>query len=174
MSLTGTITDLTIPLADYPHVRDDASLRDVYAKLHAVCGPAQFFRTVLVLDAHERLVGVLGFRDLLHALLPDYLRQEARGYQGVSGDISALSLLWQEDCAEQVRSAHRIPVREHISPVPATLAPDDPIAKAVFLFATISTRILPVVDGKTLIGVVRLIDVLDEVTVEVLSEGGAA
>lgn len=174
MSLTGTIRELTIPLDDYPHVRDDASLRDVYAKLHASCGPAQFFRTVLVLDEKRRLVGVLGFRDLLHALLPDYLRQEARGYQGRSGDISALSLLWQEDCAEQVRNAHRIPVRQHVAPVPATLAPDDPIAKAVFLFATHSTRILPVVDGKQLLGVVRLIDVLDEVTIEVLSETGGA
>ncbi len=108
----------------------------------------------------------MGFQDLL----PDYLRQEARGFQGRQADIGALSLLWQEDCAEQVRHAHRIPVRAHVALVPATLAPDDPVAKAVFLFATIPTRILPVVADKRLIGVVRLIDVLDEVTVEALSE----
>lgn len=174
MSLTGTVSEIAIPLADYPHVRDDVSLRDVYAHLHATCGPAKYFRTVLVLDSKDRLVGVLGFSELLHALLPDYLRQEARGYQGRAADISALSLLWQEDCAEQVRNAHRIMVRDHVAPVPATLAPDDPMSKAVFLFATIPTRILPVIDGKKLVGVVRLIDVLDEVTVEVLSERGAA
>ena len=67
------------------------------------------------------LLGSLGLKDLLHALLPDYLRLGSTHYQGSSQDISALAVLWQEDCAEQCRQAHRILARDHVSPVPATI-----------------------------------------------------
>ncbi len=170
MSLSETVSSLMIPLADYPHVRDDASLRDVYAQLHASCGSAELFRSVLVLDARDRVIGMLGLKDLLHALLPDYLRGKSRRFEGAGDDISALALLWQEDCAEQIRAAHKIVARDHVTPLPKPIAAEDPLSKAVFLFATMPVNILPVANGNKLIGVLRLVDVLDEVTIEVLSE----
>lgn len=170
MPMTGTVRDLAIPLADYPHVGEGASLRDVYAKLRASCSSAELFRSVLVLDARERLLGMLGLKDMLHALLPDYLRQDPTHYQGTAGDISGLALLWQDDCTEQLHKAQGILARDHVTPVPAIIGPGDPLSKAVFLFASIPVNILPVVEEKRLTGVLRLVDVLDEVTIEVLSE----
>jgi CBS domain-containing protein len=170
MSIDGTVRDLAVPLAEYPHVRGDANLRDVFAKLHASSGAAELFRNILVLDDKDRLIGMLGLKDLLHALLPEYLRHGSTHYQGTSQDISALAVLWEEDCAEQCRQAHKIFARDHASPVPATIASDAPLSKAAFLFATTPVNILPVVDGKQLTGVLRLVDVFDEVVIEVLSE----
>lgn len=169
MTSTGTVSDFTIPLADYPHVRSDATLRDVYAKLHATCDSAKLFRSVLVLDDQDRLVGMLGLKDMLHALLPDYLRQ-TKHHDGVKDDLSALAALWQDDCAEAYRSAHKIIVKHHVTPVPAAIHADDPLTKAVFIFATSHVNLLPVVEGKQVIGVLRLVDVLDDVTGEVLSQ----
>ncbi|MDP3036376.1 MAG: CBS domain-containing protein [Rhodocyclaceae bacterium] len=169
MSLTGSVRELLIPLADYPHVRSDASLRDVFAKLHASCGSADLFRSVLVLDEKDRLIGMLGLKDLLNALLPDYLRSSAK-FQGAGDDLSALATLWQDDCEEACHSAHKIAARYYVTPVPQAIQADDPLTKAVFIFATASTNILPVTDGKRLIGVLRLVDLLDEVTSEVLSQ----
>lgn len=172
MTMTGTVSDLMIPLADYPHVRGDASLRDVYAKLHAVCGSAELFRSVLVLDENDRLLGMLGLKDLLHALLPDYLRRSTSQYQGKHQDVSALASLWEEDCAEQCRMARKIIARDHVTPLPAAVEPGEPLSKVVFLFATTPVNILPVVIANRLTGVLRLVDVLDAVTTEVLSEVG--
>jgi Mg/Co/Ni transporter MgtE len=174
MSISGTVRDLMVPLADFPHVRGDATLRDTFAKLHASSGASELFRSVLVLDDRDRLLGVLGLKNLLHALLPDYLRHGSTHYQGSNDDISALAILWQEDCAEQCRQASKIFARDHVAPLQANIGADEPLAKATFLFATTPVTILPVVDGKALIGVLRLVDVFDEVVIEVLSERCAA
>ncbi len=174
MSIAGTVRDLMVPLADFPHVHGDASLRDTFAKLHASSGPSELFRSILVLDDRGRLLGILSIKNLLHALLPDYLRHGSTHYQGTGEDISALAVLWQDDCAEQCRQASKILARNHVAPVQATIGPDEPLAKATFLFATTPVTILPVVEGKQLLGVLRLVDVFDEVVIEVLSERCAA
>lgn len=174
MSISGVVRDHMVPIDRFPHVRGDASLRDTFAKLHASSGASELFRNILVLDEKDRLLGALGLKDLLHALLPDYLRLGSTHYQGSSQDISALAVLWQEDCAEQCRQASKILARDHVAPVPATIGADEPLAKATFLFATTTVNILPVVEGKRLIGVLRLVDVFDEVVIEVLSERCAA
>lgn len=111
MSITGTVRELYIPLADYPHVRSDTTLRDVFAVLHASCSSAELFKSILVVDERDRLIGMLGLKNLLYALLPDYLRSTSR-FQGAGDDLSALAALWQDDCAEAFHSAHKILVRD--------------------------------------------------------------
>lgn len=174
MSISGTVGDYVLPLADYPHVRDTATLREVFATLKEKYDSAEQFRSVLVLDAEDHLVGMLGLRDLLHALLPDYLHHGAAHFEGKNDDVGALALLWQDDCAEQCRKASLLPVRASVTPVKTTVAASDPISKAVFLFATHSINILPVVEGGRIIGVLRIVDVLHEVANAVLSLGDAA
>jgi CBS domain-containing protein len=170
MAITGTARDHLTPLAGYPNVRDSATLRDVFASLQAASGAAEQFRNVLVLDDHERLVGTLGLRDLLYALLPDYLHQTPERYEGGGIDLASLAPLWQEDCSEQCRKAAAMPAGAHARKIAATLAPDDPLTKAVFLFAATGANILPVVEDKRLLGVLRLVDVFAEVTKAVLHE----
>ncbi len=174
MSISGVVSDLMVELERFPHVKDSASLRDVFAKLHAVNGPSELFRNILVLDDQDHLLGTLGLKNALHALLPDYLRQGAKHYQGSSNDVSALAVLWQEDCEEQCKEAHKILAKDHVTPIAATIGVDEPITKAAFLFATTTINVLPVLDGKQVVGVLRLVDVFDEVVVEVLSERCAA
>jgi CBS domain-containing protein len=159
-----------VDLERFPHVVGNASLREVFAKLHAASGSSELFRNILVLDDKGRLIGTLGLKNVLHALLPDYLRHGSTHFQGSSNDVSALAVLWQEDCEEQCRDAHKILAKDHVSPITATIGPDEPITKAAFLFATTPINVLPVVEGKQIIGVIRLVDVFDEVVIEVLSE----
>lgn len=170
MSISGSVRDLMVPLANFPHVSGKASLREVFAKLHAASGSSELFRNILVLDDKDRLLGTLGLKNVLHALLPDYLRHGSTHYQGTCNDVSALAVLWQEDCEEQCRDAHKILAKDHVAPIAATIGADEPITKAAFLFATTPVNVLPVVEGKQIVGVIRLVDVFDEVVIEVLSE----
>jgi Mg/Co/Ni transporter MgtE len=174
MSVSGTVGDHATPLADYPHVRDDATLREVYATLKTKYDSAEQFRSVLVLDPHDRLVGVLGLRELLHALLPDYLKHRPTRLEGAADDVTSLAGLWQEDCAEQCRKAAAMPVGAQVIPAKATVSPGDPLVKAIFLFATLNANILPVVEQGRITGVLRRVDVMAEVAAAVLAEGGAA
>jgi CBS domain-containing protein len=174
MSISGTIGDLAIPLADYPHVGAAATLREVYATLQKKYDSAEQFRSVLMIDDNGRLLGMLGLRDLLHALLPDYLRNAPSRFQGKGEDIAALALLWQEDCAEHCRSAGTALARAHLTPIQATLAPHDPFSKAVYLFATQAINILPVMENGRVTGVLRLVDVLTEVSQVMLGNEGVA
>jgi CBS domain-containing protein len=174
MSVTSSVRDHFTPLAEYPHVRENVTLRDVFAELKAKYDSADNFRSVLVLDAENRLLGTLGVHDLLHALLPDYLQQTPTRYEGDPGDISSLATLWQEDCRENCRKAAAGPIAAHVRPVRAVLAPDDPLAKAFYLFATKPVKVLAVIEGHRVIGVLRRYDVVNEVLKAVLGQGEAS
>ncbi|MBM4189209.1 MAG: CBS domain-containing protein [Betaproteobacteria bacterium] len=172
--LTGTVRDILIPLNEYPTVYEDATLHDVFATLKEKHDSSEQFRSALVLDAKDHLVGMLGLRDLLHALLPDYLHHGAAHFEGKSDDVAALALLWQDDCAEQVRKASMLRVRGSVTPIKITVAASDPLSKAVFLFATHNTNILPVVEAGRIIGVLRIVDAAHEVANAVFSSGESA
>jgi CBS domain-containing protein len=171
MSVSGTVGDHAIPLADYPHVRDNATLLEVFATLKARYDSAEQFRSVLVLDARDHLVGVLGLRDLMRALLPDYLKHKPTHLEGAADDVASLAPLWQEDCAEQCRKAAALPAGPHAKPATTAIAASAPLTQAVYLFATLDTNILPVTDGGRVTGVLRIVDVLSEVAGAVLAAG---
>ena len=67
MSVSGIVNDHVTPLAGYPHVRDDVTLREVYATLKHHYDSAEQFRSVLVLDASGQLCGALNSNDLMRA-----------------------------------------------------------------------------------------------------------
>lgn len=163
MPVRGAVSDLVTPLADYPHVRDNATLRDVFAILKAKQDASERFRSVLVLDSSDHLVGKINLHGLLQAVLPDYLQPHPAHFEGAEPDLASLSLLWQEDSADQCHRAATKPVGPHARPMPATLAATDPLVKAIYLFARHDVNILPVVENGQVKGVLRIVDVLDAV-----------
>jgi CBS domain-containing protein len=171
MPLNTTIRDIYIPLAEYPHIRDTAILRDAYAVLHDAYKTGKRFRRMLVLDAHDQLVGVLGIRDLLRGVFPDYLRTgEHHHFQGAQPDVPALTLIWQETCATQCKEAARKPISGFMGAVPDTVKLSDPITLAAYLMVIHDTSMLPVVDGSKVVGVVRIIDVFNTASTVVLHD----
>jgi len=171
MPLSTTIRDIYIPLREYPNIRDTAILQDAFAALHGAYSTGKRFRHLLVLDAHDQLVGVLGIRDILRGVFPDYLRTgEHSHFAGTQPDVPALTLIWQETCATQCKEAAKKPIKGFMGAVPDTVKLDDPITLAAYLLVIHDTSMLPVVDGKHLVGVVRMIDVFNEASKAVLHD----
>jgi CBS domain-containing protein len=169
MPLSTTIRDIYIPLVEYPHIRETAVLKDAIAVLHGAYKTGKRFRHILVLDGHDRLVGVLGIRDVLRGLFPDYLRTGEYGhFQGAQPDFPALTLIWQETCATQCKEAAGNPIKGFMAPVPNTVKPGDPLTLAAYLMVIHDTSMLPVVDNGRVLGVVRVIDVFNEASKAVL------
>jgi CBS domain-containing protein len=168
--IANQIRDILVPLEDYPRVHEDATLLDSFRVLHEGFATGRRFRHVLVLDARNRLAGILGMRDILRGLFPDYLRSKEMSHrvEGAVPDFPALTLIWAETCHTQCKEAARKPVKGFMAPVPSSVNITDPITKAAYLMVIHDTSMLPVVEGDRLAGVVRMIDVFNEASKVVL------
>jgi CBS domain-containing protein len=169
--LTKTIRDILVPLAEYPHLRDTATLRDAFATLKEGFATGKRFRHVLVLNEKAQLVGILGIRDILRGMFPEYLRtKEHAHHEAPVPDFPALTLIWAQTCETQCPVAADKMVTDFMAPVPGKVGVDDPITKAAYLLVTHDTSMLPVVDGQMLVGVVRMVDVFNEAAKVVLHD----
>lgn len=170
MSLSQTIRDIYVPLSEYPQLAETATLRDAFEVLLAGFTSGRRYRHVLVLNADRHLIGLLGMRDILRGLFPDYLRSRELGHadQGPVPDFPALTLIWAETCHNQCKEAAQKPVTDFMGDVPDTVGLDDPITKAAYLLVMHDVSTLPVVEEARLVGVVRMIDVFNQAARAVL------
>ncbi len=168
--IANQVRDIFIHLADFPHIAQDASIREAFAvlqKQHLTAGWR--FRHLLVFDAQETLVGILGIRDLLRALMPDYLKATAAQHVfGALPDDTALSALWQDSFVAQCRQANEMRVEKHMAPVHDTVQLGDPLTRAAYLMISNGIDMLPVLDGEKVVGVVRIVDVFNQAATAVL------
>lgn len=163
MPLSRTIRDIYIPLREYPNIRDSATLNDAIAMLHNAFSTGKRFRHVLVLNDQDELIGILGMRDILHGLFPDYLRTREHPHHAAPiPDFPSLALIWAKTCHTQVPEAAKKPVKDLIGTVRGKVGIDDLVTKAAYLLVIHDTSVLPVVDGNRLVGVVRMVDVFNE------------
>jgi CBS domain-containing protein len=167
--LKNRVRDILVPLTEYPNIRDSATLRDAFAALQDAYATGKRYRHLLVLDGADHLVGLLGVRDILRGVFPDYLR-EHHHFEGGQPDVPGLTLIWQETCATQCKEAAQHPIKEFMGAVPDTVKLNDPITLAAYLMVVHDSSILPVVDDHRVVGVVRVIDVFKEASQAVLHD----
>jgi CBS domain-containing protein len=171
MPLSQMIRDIMVPLAEYPNLRDTATLKDAFTVLREAFTTGKRYRHILVLNNKGQLAGILGMRDILHGLFPEYLRaQEHSRHEGAVPDFPALTLIWAETCQTQCPAAAENPIKGFMASIPGKVGIDDPITKAAYLLVVHDTSMLPVVDGERLVGVVRMIDVFNEASKVVLHD----
>lgn len=169
--IANQIRDIMVPLDEYPKVHEDATLRDAFAVLREAQLTGRRYRHVLVLNGKEQLIGLVGIHDLLHGLLPDYLRAGERSrFAGAPDDLASLALIWRENCQDQCRAAAAHPVRDFMGPVHATVAVDAPITLAAYLMVAHHASMLPVMEGDRVAGVCRMIDVFNQASQAVLHD----
>jgi predicted transcriptional regulator len=160
MPITGTVGTHMRPLAEYPSIDVDATLGDVFALIRQRHDAVVQFRSVLVFDQNQRLIGKISLHDLLEILLPDYLTHLPAHVEGADSNLASLALLWQDDSADHVREVACQRVGDHLQPAPAPLKPDDPLTLAHYRFAHSNLNTLPVAENGRIVGVLRVVDVL--------------
>jgi CBS domain-containing protein len=171
MPLNKTIKDICVPLSEYPHLHDTATLKDAFTVLREAYTTGKRYRHILVLNDKGQLTGILGMRDILRGLFPDYLRtKEHPHHQDPIPDFPALTLIWAQTCETQCPAAAENPVKGFMGDIPGKVSIDNPITMAAYLLVVHDTSMLPVVDGERLVGVVRMIDVFNEASKVVLHD----
>ena len=159
--------DFMVPIEHYPHLNVSSSICDAFAMMHDSLTDAHKYRTILVTDDEQQLLGYLSLRDLIRAVGPSYLRKEAPSYKGnqpfmgLSSDLSALSLIWQEGFSLKIREEARKSLKGAITLIEQTVSPDDPFPKCVYLMLVQNELIIPVAEEGKVIGVIRLVDIFE-------------
>ncbi len=171
--ITDRVRDILVPIAEFPRIAHDASLKDAYAMLHRQHTSGGWrYRHMLVFGGESRVVGILSLVDLLRALMPDYIRATLSQHVADGTDThtvgTSLSLLWQDSFAAQCRQMGEVTVAAHMSPVQHTVRGGDPITLAAYLMIAHHVHMLPVLEGDVVAGVVRIVDVFNQAAMEVL------
>jgi CBS-domain-containing membrane protein len=159
--------DFMIPIEEYPHIAASSSICDAMQLMHSSLAAPRKYRTILVTNESQHMLGYLSLHDLIRAVGPRYLRKEAPDYkghqpfQGISNDLSALSLIWQEGFSVKIREEAKKPVKEMMTLIERTVSPEDPFAKCVYLMLVQDELMIPVVEKDKVVGVIRQVDIFE-------------
>jgi len=125
---------------------------------------------ILVFDEKYNLMGTLTLKDILRGLEPQFLKPSAKA-QVAEEDESALSLIWDTLFDKGSREFAERPVSEIMTPAKYFVEPTDPLTKAAYLMLHHELDLLPVLENKKkFVGLVRMIEVFDEISSGILTE----
>lgn len=170
------VKDLFMPIEEYPHIKDDSSIREAFSILNKYYKKGCGFRTILVMDEQNHLKGVLTLRGMIRAVVPGFLKKTASSrsgfqpYQPVEQDYPSLLLIWQEDFAGKCRKEAEKAVGEVMSQIEETVRLDDAVAKCAYLMIKHDLIVIPVIDDGKAIGVIRMVDVFKEISNMVMED----
>jgi len=177
-----TLGELMIPLDKYPHINHRATVGeaiDVIAKTSLDTGGLKSLpRMLLVFDDIDQLVGLLRRRDILRGLEPESLSHPAEKYRTKffnapeEPDPNLVEFFFERTLAGlKERALH--PVTDIMVPPVAWVDYDDHISKGIFEMVNEDVSLLPVILDKRVVGVVRTVDLLQELhRMLTESEGG--
>jgi len=177
------VKDLMIPLDDYAVVPRDASLveavralRRTEQKLRPV---RQGARAVLVAGPEGEIIGQLGHLEILQALEPSY------GFLGDLGTLSRAGVseelfaslmdnlsFWRGELSSACRRARNIKVADLMRPIAESISEDAPLSEATHKMVIWQSMRALVTRRDRVVGVLRLADLVEEVTDCIESEDG--
>lgn len=182
MPISKKVRDLLVPLSEYANTTADSTLREAVPTLRKLycqveegkCTNAGH-RNILVLDRAGELVGILSFRSILKVLIPEVAggltaRLEALGVSiaFAQADSPQLDEARASFRARVIRNADTN-VKDVMLKVKGTISADADLMDALKLMYQNKITVLPVHDGKKLVGVVRESDLFLSVA-EILME----
>jgi CBS domain-containing protein len=163
------VREVMIPVAQYPALRDTATLRDAVALMETaaldVNGRRSLPRVLLVFDEIEVLVGYVRRRDLMLGLEPRFLVVQPLAYRKKLFDVAVdpnLSELSHDRVIQGVREQASRPITDVMRPIETIVQADDHIMKAIYEMVSQDLSLIPVVDDKRLVGVVRSVELFHE------------
>lgn len=175
-----TVRDLMVPMEAYARVSEGSTLVEAIlalqeAREHQPEG-SDPFKAVLVVDGNGRVVGKVGQYGLVHALGSVYstwVDVDELDRLGISED-SIVSIkrhheYFQESLTELCSRVRTVRVREIMQPVAESIDVDASLHEAVNKIARWQTLSLLVTSEGSVVGILRLADVHNEICEELLS-----
>lgn len=162
------VRDFIIPLERYPNLLETKTLHDaVETLLSFACGENDRLRysAIFVLNEENQLVGKATLQDLLRGL--DKRLVEVPGvasFEGKGAEYPNLAVLWEESFFVECAKKKDVPLKELMVPIERMVKADDSLVKALsILLHHPDDQALPVIDGGTVVGAIRLEEIFKAV-----------
>lgn len=171
------IKDIMIDVFEYPHIPYWFSIEQAMKIIRAsfistTISTKKYLEplAILVFDEKYNLLGVLTLKDILKGLEPKFMRPTEKAQAYIEKE-KELSVIWDTLFTSESRDLAKKPVGEIMVPAKYFVEPDDPITKAAFLMIHDDLVLIPVLEGKKkFVGLVRMMEVFDELTNVILKE----
>ena len=167
------VKDLMIGVFDYPHIPYWFSIDQAMKIIKASFIKEKKYTeplAILVFDEKYNLLGTLTLKDILRGLEPRFMRPTDKA-QAYIQEGQELSIIWDTLFASESKELAQKPVNEIMIPTKYFVEPDDSIAKAAYLMIHDDLPLLPVLEAKKkFVGLVRMIEIFDELTNIIIKE----
>ncbi|UCC44771.1 MAG: CBS domain-containing protein [Candidatus Zixiibacteriota bacterium] len=162
--------DIMISVSEYPHVRHTDTIRhavEVMEHAHLeVARRRSLPRALLVFDDEDHALGIVRRRDIFRGLEPKFLKTVSvpRRKQLIEIEIDPeLFDLSTDRVGKAIQEQAELPVSEIMQPFAATVDYDDHLSNVIYKMLSRNLSLIPVVKEKRVVGVVRTVDVFQEV-----------
>jgi len=169
--------DIMIPIHEYPHVSYRCTLKEAIEIIEDavlnVSARQSLPRALLIFDDRNNLLGMVRRRDILKGLEPKFLRVMSIPTRKELFDIEVdpnLVDLSTGTISQAMKKQADLPVTEVMNPIKSTVNADDHLAKVIYKLITRDESLLPVMDEGQVIGVLRSVDVFQEVARIILED----
>lgn len=170
-----TVKDLMVDLFEFPHIHSWFSIRQAIEVIKkSVLESEKCIRPIvmLVFDEKYNFVGTLTHINILKGLEPTFLHPTIKAQVPEKSEVE-LSLIWDMLFSTESRALAEKTVSDIMIPVKMFVSQDDPITKAAYLMLHYDLILLPVLDAKKkIVGIVRLIEIFDELSDVILQGSG--
>ncbi len=165
------VQDIMVPVEEYPCIPDTLTIGDAVVEMTVqILRKKQLSmpRVALVFDEDfSDLRGMLRRRDIMRGLEPAFLGSGQMVYQrkwfNVQVDPNLTELSYDKIIAGLRRRSSSL-VKDYMIPITVTIGHDAHIMKAVSEMVSKNTSLLPVLKDDNVVGVVRSVDVLSELS----------
>ena len=173
MSNGKVAKDVMIGIFEYPHVPYWFSISQAIRIVKVSFLSTKKYpepMAILVFDEKYNLMGTLSLKDLLRGLEPRFLKPSTKA-QVSEEDESSLSIIWDSLFTKESKELSEKPVSEIMVPAKYFVEPNDPVTKAAYLMLHHDLILVPVLENKKkFVGLVRMIEVFDEISSAILKE----
>lgn len=168
------VGEIMIPLGDYPHLPVWSSMLEAIKMMRVEIdfrGSKTLPRVLLLFDLDGSIAGTIRRRDLMRGLEPPILQGQSLQQRLKFFDIEVdphLAELWPSRWVEGFREQVNRPVTDVMRSIKWTIDSDELVANAVYEMIQNDLIILPVVEERKVVGVIRTVDVFHELAELVL------
>ena len=163
------VENIMVPLSQYPHVKHDQTLTEaitVMEKTQITIGNRKSLpRKVLVFDDLNILVGMIGRRDIIRGLEPDFMSVKPDKYPRklfkVEKDPNLMAFSFDKTVKGLQQRAQK-KIFEVMRPIEVFIPHDAPLSTAISLMVDHDVSFIPVIKNEVVVGVVRSAELFRE------------
>ncbi len=167
MQESKKVRDAMVDVFGFPHIPHWFTIKQamgIIKKSFVEAEKCVFPQVVLVFDEKYNLMGTFTPRDIIKGLEPKLKHVTIKDAEIAYINENALASFEANLFSSQSKELAGKPVSEIMIPAKTFVLPEDTVLKAAFLMVHNNLVVLPVLENKKLVGVVRMLEAFDEIS----------